>query len=181
MWGIEHFGVQPDIMTMAKGIANGLPLGATVTRPEIAAAVRGLSISTFGGNPVSCAAAVATLQYLHDHQLAEKAGEVGALLADGLRELQRRFPRLIGDVRGMGLMQGLELVVDEQAGNRAPNPQATLALFEATKRRGLLIGKGGLFGNVIRLAPPMTASRTDVEEALGILEQSLVEITAPPA
>jgi len=177
MWGIEQYGVVPDVMTMAKGIANGLPLSATVTRPEIAASLRGLSISTFGGNPVACAAASATLRYLRDHALPEHVSEVGAVLRDGLETLKQGFPKLVGDVRGMGLMQAVELVVDEAAGDRTPNPKATLALFEATRKRGLLIGKGGLYANAVRIAPPMTVTRGEVEEAVQILEASLAEIS----
>ena len=177
MWGIEQYGVVPDVMTMAKGIANGLPLSATVTRPEIAASLRGLSISTFGGNPVACAAASATLSYVRDHALLDHVTEVGSALRDGLETLRLGFPKLVGDLRGMGLMQAIELVVDEAAGDRTPNPKATLALFEATRKRGLLIGKGGLYGNVVRIAPPMTVTRSDVEEAVKILEASLAEIS----
>ncbi len=176
LWGIEHFGVVPDIMTVAKGIANGLPLGATVTRPEIAKALEGLSISTFGGNPVACAAASATMDYIRAHDLCGHVERVGALLRQGLDELQRDFPARVGEVRGLGLQQAIELVVDEAAGDRTPDPKAALALFEATKKRGLLIGKGGLYGNVIRLAPPMTATRGDVEQAVRILAESLVEV-----
>jgi 4-aminobutyrate aminotransferase-like enzyme len=177
LWGIEHYGVQPDIMTMAKGIANGLPLGAAVTTPEIAASLKGLTISTFGGNPVACAAGRATLAYIQDNDLPGQVAERGDQLAEGLRELQQRFPKLVGDVRGKGLMQALELVVDETQGDRTPNQQATAALFEATRQQGLLIGKGGLFGNAIRLSPPMTASRQDIDEGLRLLGTALAEVT----
>jgi 4-aminobutyrate aminotransferase-like enzyme len=176
MWGIEQFGVVPDVLTVAKGIANGLPLAATLTRPEIAAAWEGLSISTFGGNPVACAAGLATLDYIEQRRLPDHVNEVGALLRDGLSSLKGEFPKLIGDIRGMGLMQGMELVADEAAGDRTPNAKAVLELFEATKRRGLLVGRGGLYGNVIRIAPPMTVTRAQVEQAVRILGQSLAEI-----
>lgn len=169
MFGIEHFGVEPEVMTMAKGVANGMPLGVTIATPEVAASLTKLSISTFGGNPMSCAAAEATLSVIEEEDLPANAEARGARFREGLERLQRRHPALIGDVRGMGLMQGLELVVDETRGDRTPNPEATVRLFEQTKARGLLIGKGGLHGNVIRLAPPLTVTDDEVDEALEIL------------
>jgi 4-aminobutyrate aminotransferase-like enzyme len=176
MWGIEHYGVVPDVMTMAKGIANGLPLAATVARPEVASAIEGLTIATFGGNPVACAAGCATLDYIRDRALPDHVSDVGALLREGLEELQRQFPKVVGDVRGMGLMQAIELVVDETAGDRTPNPGGTLTLLEVTKKSGLLLGRGGLHGNVIRISPPMTVSRSEIEEGVGLLGESLAEI-----
>jgi len=173
MFGIRHWGVEPDIMTMAKGIANGMPLAACIATPEIADAFRKLTISTFGGNPVSCAAANATLDVIESEGLPARAETVGARLRAGLEELKRRFPRTIGDVRGKGLMQGVELVVDEAGGDRTPNPDAVTRLFEETKRRGLLLGKGGLYGNVLRISPPLTVGEAEVDEALGILRESL--------
>lgn len=178
MWGCEQYDVKPDIMTMAKGIANGMPLGATVTTPEIDASMKHASISTFGGNPVSCAAALATLAVIEEEKLLTHAARTGTLLRGGLEELKRKHPKVIGDVRGMGLMQALELVVDETQGNRTPNPQATLALFEQTCKRGLLIGKGGLYGNTIRIAPPLTVSEGDVAAAIRILDESFTAIMA---
>jgi len=178
LWGIEHWGVEPDVMTMAKGVANGLPLGVTITTPEIAAALSSLTISTFGGNPVSCAAANATIRIIEDDRLADNAERTGRRLREGLEELKRRYPKPIGDVRGMGLMQGVELVEDEVAGNRTPARAFTLRLFEETKRRGLLIGKGGLDGNVLRIAPPLTVSEAEVDEAIGILDDSFAALTA---
>jgi 4-aminobutyrate aminotransferase-like enzyme len=171
-FGISHWGVEPDIMTMAKGIANGMPLAVAIATPEIADAFKKLTISTFGGNPVSCAAANATLDVMEQENLPEKAARTGAKLRAGLEDLQQRFPRRIGDVRGKGLMQGLELVVDESAGDRTPDPAATTRLFEETKKRGLLIGKGGLYGNCIRISPPLTVSDTDIDDALGIFRES---------
>ena len=176
MFGIEHWDVEPDIMTMAKGIANGIPMGATVVKPEIADAIKGLTLSTFGGNPISCVAASATIDVIETENLVARAEELGGVLRDGLDAFKERFS-FIGDVRGMGLMQGVELVVDEPAGDRTPNPQATAKLFEATRARGMLIGKGGLHGNIVRLAPPMDLSRTQVDEALRILEQAMVDIS----
>lgn len=177
MWGIEHFGVTPDIMTMAKGIANGMPLGAVTTRPDIAGSLKKLSIATFGGNPVACAAGKATLDYIVEHELVKHVDEMGKVLREGLEDLKKSFPKVVGDVRGLGLMQAIELVVDETAGDRRPNAQATLDLFEATRERGLLIGKGGLFGNSIRISPPMTVTRGEIDEAVKVLEASLAAIT----
>ena len=171
-WGIEHWGVEPDILTMAKGIANGLPLGAAIATPEIAASLKALTISTFGGNPVSCAAANATLTLIEEEDLTGNAQRMGGLLRDGLERLQRRYPKTIGQVRGMGLMQALELVEDETIGNRTPARAMTARVFEETKKRGLLIGKGGLEGNCFRIAPALNVTRGEVEEALVLLEES---------
>ncbi|MFN8178657.1 MAG: aspartate aminotransferase family protein [bacterium] len=173
MFGITHWGVEPDIMTMAKGIANGMPLAACVATPEIADAFKKLTISTFGGNPVSCAAANATLEIIEKEKLPAKAERTGARLRAGLEELKRRFPRTIGDVRGKGLMQAIEMVVDEAGGDRTPNPAAVARLFEETKKRGLLIGKGGLAGNALRISPPLTVTEAEVDEALGVFRTSL--------
>jgi 4-aminobutyrate aminotransferase-like enzyme len=172
MWGIQHWDVQPDIMTMAKGVANGLPLGVTIATPEIAATLKKLTISTFGGNPVSCAAANETIRIMEEDKLPDNAQHMGQHLRDGLLELQRRFPRTIGEVRGLGLMQGVELVEDELAGDRTPAKAFTGRFFEETRKRGLLIGKGGLDGNCLRIAPSLTVSRADVDEAVTILGES---------
>ncbi len=172
MWGIQHWGVQPDIMTMAKGVANGLPLGVTIATEEIAATLKTLTISTFGGNPVSCAAANATLKIIEEENLAGNAERMGRLLRTGLEELQRRFPKSIGDVRGKGLMQAVELVEDETAGNRTPDKALTGRVFEEARKRGLLVGKGGMEGNAFRIAPALTVGPSEIEEALGILKES---------
>ncbi len=172
MWGIEHWGVEPEIMTMAKGVANGLPLGVTIATPEIAASLKALTISTFGGNPVSCAAANTTIQIIEEDDLPGNAARMGRLLREGLEELKRRFPKNIGDVRGMGLMQAVELVEDETAGNRTPAKALTNRVFEETKKRRLLIGKGGLEGNAFRIAPALTVGESEVREALEILRES---------
>jgi len=169
-FGIEHWGVEPDIITCAKGIANGVPMGATIATAEVADSFRGLTISTFGGNPVSCAAALATIEVIEEENLVNNAQVVGNYLRERLEELKEKHP-LVGDVRGMGLMQGVELVRE----GKEPAKQEILQVFEATKRRGLLIGKGGLYGNVIRIAPPLNTSRADVDEAIRILDEAFAE------
>jgi 4-aminobutyrate aminotransferase-like enzyme len=178
MFGIQHWGVEPDIMTMAKGIANGMPLAACIATSAIADSFKKLTISTFGGNPLSCAAANATIGVIESDDLPRNAEVQGARLRAGLEDLKKRFPALVGDVRGKGLMQAIELVVDEKRGDRTPNGKATLRLFEETKKRGLLIGKGGLFGNVIRISPPLNITASEIDEALGILRESLAAVSA---
>src|SRR5213593_3417125 len=171
MFGIEHYGVVPDIMTFAKGMANGSPIGATATTDPIAAALKPLSFSTFGGNPVTSAAALATLRVIQKQRLADNARAMGDRLGAALRDLQRRFP-IIGDVRGMGLMQGMELVKE----NKVPDPQAASRILEETRRRGVLIGKGGLWGNVLRVAPPLTVTEAQIDELTAALDESLGEL-----
>lgn len=177
-FGISHWGVEPDIMTMAKGIANGMPLAVTIATPEVADAFKKLTISTFGGNPMSCAAANATLEVIEQDRLADNAEQMGGRLRQGLLELMKRHPRTIGEVRGKGLMLGMELVMDETRQDRTPNPKAVSQLFEETKKRGLLIGKGGLFGNCLRIAPPLTVGAHEVDEALTILGEAFAAMGA---
>lgn len=174
-FGIEHWGVEPDIMTMAKSIANGFPLANTITRPDIAESTRnaGLTISTFGGNPVSCAASSAVIEVLEKEATPQHVAKLGRQLRSGLERLQEKYA-VIGDVRGMGLMQGLELVKDRQS--KEPSVEATKQLFEATRELGLLIGKGGLYGNVIRISPPMTATEEDVAIALDLLDKAFKQV-----
>ncbi|NQU68410.1 MAG: aspartate aminotransferase family protein [Candidatus Marinimicrobia bacterium] len=176
MFGIEHFDVEPDMITMAKGIANGLPLGAVITTGEIADSLVKNSISTFGGNPVSCAAANKTIEIIERDKLADNCNVCGKVLRNGLERLQQKYPKFIGDVRGMGLMQALELVVDEPQKDHTPNPKAVDQLMEETKNRGLLIGRGGLSGNVVRISPPMTVDTTTVEEAVNILDDAFAAL-----
>ncbi len=178
MWGIENYGVEPDMMTMAKGIANGLPLGAVIATPAIADSLTKPSISTYGGNPISTAAANAVLDEIEGNNLTHNCAEQGQRLRDGLEAIQRKHPDLIGEVRGMGLMQALELVADETAGDRTPNVAAKLALFEETKKRRLLIGAGGLYGNVIRISPMLNATADEIDEALHVLDESFDALKA---
>jgi len=168
LFACEHYGLAPDVMTMAKGAANGLPIGITIATSAVADSVSGLTISTFGGNPVCLAAARATLAVILDEGLSGHCAAVGGYLREQLEALREKYP-VIGDVRGMGLMQALELVGENNA------PQAGLAseLMEETKKRGLLIGKSGLYGNVIRISPPMIIDRTDVDAAVAILDAAL--------
>jgi alanine-glyoxylate transaminase/(R)-3-amino-2-methylpropionate-pyruvate transaminase len=177
MWGVDGEGVTPDIVTMAKGIANGHPISAVVTTSAIASSWAGGNISTFGGNSISCAAAHATIDVIVDEGLADNSAIQGAALREGLDALKRRH-RVVGDVRGRGLMLGMELVRDEPAGDRTPAADATLRILEETKKRGLLIGRGGLHGNVLRVAPPLVVSRRDVDDALTILRESFAALEA---
>ena len=174
-FGIAHWGVEPEIMTMAKGIANGMPLANTITVPEVAQAMvgKGLTISTFGGNPVSTAAALGTLEAMEEAGGPERFAGLGARLRGGLDRLGEKYP-LIGDVRGKGLMQGIEMVSDRQS--KAPAPKAVAQLFEETRARGLLIGKGGLYGNVTRISPPLTVSEAQIDQALEILDYALAVV-----
>ncbi|MEE2839233.1 MAG: aspartate aminotransferase family protein [Acidobacteriota bacterium] len=162
-FGIEHWEVEPDIMVMAKGIANGFPVGATITRPEIAQAWTAKTISTFGGNPVSMAAASATLEVMAREDTPKRSNVRGAQLRKGLEELGDRYA-WIGEVRGMGLMQALELVKDPVT--KKASPCKAQALLEAAKKEGVLLGLGGLEGHVIRLGPSMLITEQEVVEGL---------------
>jgi alanine-glyoxylate transaminase/(R)-3-amino-2-methylpropionate-pyruvate transaminase len=174
-FGISHWDVEPELMTMAKGIANGLPMGNTVATPEVAAAMvgKGLTLSTFGGNPVSTAASLATINAIEEEAPPAQWPSSVTWLRRGLDRLWEKYP-LVGDVRGKGLMQGIELVMDRQTKEPAPKPVAQI--FEETRARGLLIGKGGLYGNVIRIAPPLTVTPEHIDEALAILDHALAAV-----
>lgn len=171
MFGIQHWEVEPDIMTFAKGIANGAPLGVTIARTEIADSFTGLTISTFGGNPVSMAAALATIQVIEEENLADNAHEIGGFLREGLESLKEKYPG-IGDVRGMGLMQALEFVGE----NKTPDKIVVNNLFEEMKKEKVLIGKGGLYGNVVRIAPPLNITKSEVSDFLKCLDNSLSRV-----
>lgn len=168
-WGIEQWGVTPDIITSAKGLANGLPIGLTAARADVANSVKKLTISTFGGGPIPTAAAKAVIDFIEQENLAVNAAETGGYLRAGLEALKEKHP-LIGDVRGKGLMQAIELVQDRQS--KAPATQETLRLMEAARRNRILIGRGGLNGNVIRISPPMNVNRADVDQFLQALDAS---------
>lgn len=173
-FGIEQWEVTPDIITCAKSMANGVPVGATITTAELAGKFQGLTISTFGGNPVTSVAARAVIELIEEENLRENTYVVGGYFRGKLEELQEKHP-LIGDVRGMGMMQAMELVRDRQT--KEPAPVETTELMERARANGLLIGKGGLYGNVIRMAPPMNISKADVDEAIRLLDKSLNEVS----
>jgi len=175
-WGFERFGVLPDIVTMAKGIGNGAPLAAVVTRREIAEAMtHRIHFNTFGGNPVSMAAGLAVMEVIEDEGLQENARVVGGRLLEGLRLLGSRHA-LVGDVRGMGLMLGVELVTDRAA--RTPASAQAIEVLEAAREMGVLLGKGGLAGNVLRIKPPMCLTADDVDFALDVLDRALARAAA---
>lgn len=174
-FGIEQWGVEPDIITSAKGLGNGLPIGVTIARPEIANSVRGATISTFGGNPISTTAAKAVIDFIEQHQLSINAAEVGAYLHERLLELQAKHP-IIGDVRGMGLLQAMELVEDPVS--KTPAVAQTAAVMEAARENRIIIGKGGLHGNVLRFSPPMNIAKQDVDELARLLDASFVKVRA---
>jgi 4-aminobutyrate aminotransferase len=171
-WGIDAHGVVPDAMTFAKGLGNGTSIGGVVARAEIMDCLTANSISTFGGNPLVMAAANATLDYVLSHDLQANAAKVGTALLEGIRGLQHSH-QFIGEVRGKGLMIGVELVVP---GSKTPDAAAAGLVLEETKARGLLIGKGGLHGNVLRIAPPLTLTEDEGAEGLDILAQALAAV-----
>jgi 4-aminobutyrate aminotransferase-like enzyme len=171
MFGIEHWGVDPDIMTFAKGMANGVPIGATIATPEVADSMQGNTISTFGGNPVTCTAARATLEVIEEENLVENARVMGNRLREGLDALKEKYP-VIGDVRGMGLMQGMELVGEQ----KRPDAEAAKRLMELTKANGLLVGKGGTYSNVLRVAPSLNVNRDQIDHALRELDHSFAQL-----
>jgi 4-aminobutyrate aminotransferase-like enzyme len=171
-WGVEQYGVEPDILTSAKGMANGQPIGLTMARAQVADKGLYATISTFGASPISMVAASATLKVIEEEKLLFNAQMMGKALREGLESLQQRFQG-IGEVRGMGLMQAIELVKDRAT--KEPDPQGTVRLMEASRKRGLLIGKGGLYGNSLRIAPPMIVSKGQVDDAVRILGEAMGE------
>jgi 4-aminobutyrate aminotransferase-like enzyme len=171
-FGIEHYGVEPDIMTSAKGMGNGVPIGWTIATEEVANAFPGLTFSTFGGNPVSCAVGLAVINVIEKNNLRTNARVVGDYFREKLEELKEKYP-IIGDVRGMGLMQGIELVKDRTT--KEPAPDAVLKVFEETKRQGVLIGKGGLYGNVIRTGMMLNSTKDTVDELIQALEAGFAQ------
>jgi 4-aminobutyrate aminotransferase len=168
-WGIQAHGVVPDAMTFAKGLGNGLAIGGVVARREIMDCLSANSFSTFGGNPVATAGAKAVLDYLLDYDLQANAAKLGTRLLAGLSEVASRYS-VVGDVRGKGLMIGVELV---EPGTTAPSTRAVARVLEEAKSRGLLLGKGGLYGNVLRISPPMTLTEEEADEGLSILTEAV--------
>jgi 4-aminobutyrate aminotransferase len=173
-WGYQAHGVTPDLLTFAKGIGNGLALAGVVGRAEVMNAVSGISFSTFGGNPLSTAAGSAVLDYVLEHDLQGNAARVGGLLLDGLRGTLGRYG-IVGDVRGKGLMLAVEFA---EPGTTNPNGYATGRVFEECKRGGLLVGKGGLYGNTIRMGPPLTLTKDEAREGLKILLNAIATVDA---
>src|SRR3954451_20366244 len=174
-FGIEQWGVTPDIITSAKGLGNGSPVGLTVAKPEVADGLKGATISTFGGNPVTSTAAKAVIDFIEEQNLLTNCTETGGYLRGRLEELKEEH-ELIGDVRGMGLMQAIELVEDRES--KKPATAQTAMLLEAARENRVLMGKGGMFGNVIRLTPPMNIGRGDVDQFIEQLDKSLVACSA---
>jgi 4-aminobutyrate aminotransferase-like enzyme len=174
-FGIEQWGVEPDIMTFAKGMANGSPIGCTLATPEVAEAMQGLTFATFGGNPVTMAAALATIEYIEDNDLLTNAADRGKELRARLNDMQTKHP-WIGDVRGMGLMQALEII--EPGSDKVADPVRTTALLNEAREMGLLIGKGGLYGNVIRMAPHLNVTAEDITQGCDLLEKACEAVSA---
>jgi 4-aminobutyrate aminotransferase len=170
MFAIEHAGVKPDIVAIAKGIASGLPLGVTAARADLMTWPSGAHASTFGGNPVSCAAALATITLLKQELMAN-AAEVGAHLKAGLTALMDQHP-IIGDVRGRGLMVGVELVRDRRTKERAIEERN--AVVSAAFERGLLVLGAGK--NAVRFSPPLVLTREQADIAVGIFDEALTAV-----
>jgi 4-aminobutyrate aminotransferase len=173
MFGIEHWDVDPDIMVMAKGAANGAPVGITIASPEVGDALMGLHVSTFGGNPVTATAVLSTIDAIEKRNLVQNAEKMGRYLRDRLDALEEKY-RIIGEVRGMGLIQGIEIV----KAKKEPAPDFVLEIFELTKEEGLLIGRGGLYGNVIRITPPLTIEKEGIDQAIGIIDRTFEKVSA---
>lgn len=175
MWGFEADGVTPDIVVMAKGIGNGFPLGAVVTRKEIAAPMaEKFMFHTYGANPTSCAAGRAVLQVLKEEKLPENAREVGAALLKHLAALKEKYP-VIGDVRGRGLMLAIEMVKDRKT--KEPDPQTTAEVFEATRQSGIILSKSGAYQSCLRMVPPLCLSKEDVENVAEGLDRAFAIVT----
>ncbi|MBS1852947.1 MAG: aspartate aminotransferase family protein [Acidobacteria bacterium] len=176
MFAIEYYGVEPDILVTAKGIADGFPLSAYTVRPEIAAAYKpGDHLSTFGGNPVSCAAALANIEFMEKENLPGRATELGNYAMGKLRDLQKQNP-LIGEVRGLGLMIGVELIKDEK---KTPGTAEAEAVRDSLLRQGVLVGVGGIYGNVVRFQPPLVISKEQLDRALAAFAAALSEVAQP--
>ena len=170
-FAVEHFGVEPDIMVLAKGIADGFPLSATVARPEIADSLRpGEHLSTFGGNPVSCAAALANIDVMFDERLPEGGARKGERVMANLRDLAARHD-LIGEVRGLGLMIGIELVTDRAT--KEPAAKQAAEVRRLSREAGVLVGVGGQAGNVVRFQPPLVIADAELDRAVETLDRAL--------
>src|SRR5215472_15660965 len=173
-WGIGAHGVTPDMMTFAKGLGNGFAIGGVVGRGDLLDGIRGNGISTFGGNPIATTAGNATLDYVLSHDLQKNAAVTGAIIVEGLKEAAQTLAA-VGEVRGRGLMFAVDLV-DPATGK--PSPRLAGRVLEAARERGLLIGKGGLDGATLRMAPPLTISEAEAREGLGLLVDALRAVNA---
>ncbi|HQY88561.1 MAG TPA: aspartate aminotransferase family protein [Tepidisphaeraceae bacterium] len=169
-WGIQHYGVDPDIMVSAKGMGNGAPVAMTIATPEVADKFPGITFATFGGNPVSMAATSATIQVIEEQNLINNCKVVGAYLGEKFQELKEKHP-LIGDARGLGMMQAIELVEDRKT--KKPAAAATAKVFDEAKKRGVLVGKGGVYGSVIRTGLMLNAGKAQVDEMVAALDAGL--------
>jgi 4-aminobutyrate aminotransferase len=176
-WGYQAHGVRPDMITFAKGLGNGFAIGGVIARGELMDGLPGSGISTFGGNPLSATAAGAALDYLLSHDLQRNAATLGSMIIAGLAEATAPLA-VVGEVRGKGLMFAVDLV-DPRTGE--PSPALATRVLEETRERGLLIGKGGLYGHALRLAPPMNLTEADAKEGLGILVDALRAVDAEVA
>jgi 4-aminobutyrate aminotransferase len=170
-WGYQSHDITPDLLTFAKGLGNGLAIGGVIARGEIMDCLDANSISTFGGNPLAMAGAKANLDYLIEHDLQTNASKVGRHLKSGIEGLADTVD-IIGEVRGKGLMIGVELV---KGGGKDPNPEAATAIMEKSREGGLLIGKGGLYGNALRIAPPLSLTEDEADEGFAILSKAIEE------
>ncbi|TET09295.1 MAG: aspartate aminotransferase family protein, partial [Candidatus Thorarchaeota archaeon] len=169
-WGIQQTGVEPDVITMAKGFGSGIPIAGFITRPEIAENFLVTdAFATFGGNPLSCAAAVAVIEIIQEEKYLEKAATLGTHFKKKLEELQQDH-KIVGEIRGQGLMLGVELVRDQET--KEPATQEILTVMEVSREKGLLIGKGGLDNNVIRLQPPLVLTAEQIDESCSILDEA---------
>jgi 4-aminobutyrate aminotransferase len=175
-WGIEGYDVSPDAVVCAKGLGNGMSIGAVVGRADMVDSLRANSISTFGGNPMASTYALANLDHIEEEDLQQNAYKVGNYLHRGLKDLEDRFD-IVGEVRGKGLMVGVELVKDGES--KDPNPEAAGRVMEISKERGLLVGKGGLYGNVLRVSPPLSITEDDAGRAVETLEVAFAEAQRP--
>jgi 4-aminobutyrate aminotransferase len=168
-WGYQAHGITPDVITFAKGLGNGFAIGGVIARGDLMDGLPGNGISTFGGNPLSTTAAGATLDYLLDHDLQRNAATLGTMIISGLREAVAPLAA-VGEVRGKGLMFAVDLV---DPGTGAPSPALATRALEEARERGLLIGKGGLYGHALRMAPPMNLTEAEAKEGLGLLIDAL--------
>jgi 4-aminobutyrate aminotransferase len=170
-WGIESYGVRPDAIVCAKGLGNGMAIGAVVGQTDMVDSLRANSISTFGGNPLATTYALANLDHIEENDLQSNAVRVGKFLMEGLKPFEDRFD-IVGEVRGKGLMLGMELVTDGET--KEPNPQAAGRVMEECRERGLLVGKGGLYGNVLRISPPLVIDEDEAARAVETIDAALL-------